>query len=53
MLLALSWAGAISPFSPPRPATVACKMEAQLEYVQVAYMFLHVWCRFACSVGAY
>ncbi len=28
------------------PPTVACKMEAQSEYVHVAYTFLHVWCRF-------
>ena len=28
-------------------------MEAQLEYVLIAYMFLHFWHRFVCSVGAY
>ena len=37
----------------PQPATVACKMEAQLEYVHIAYMLLHVWHWFVCSVGAY
>ncbi len=29
-----------------QPATVACKMEPQLEYVHAACMFLHVSCRF-------
>ncbi len=28
-------------------------MEAQLEYMHIAYTFLHVWRRFACSVGDY
>ena len=29
-------------------------MEAQLEYVYTLHArFLHVWCRFVCSVGAY
>ncbi len=36
-----------------QPPTVACKMEAQLEYVHNAYTLLHVWHRFVCSVGAY
>ena len=26
-------------------------MEAQLDYIHVAYMFAHVWRRFVCSVG--
>ena len=29
-----------------QPPTVACKMEAQLEYVHIAFTFLHVWRRF-------
>ncbi len=33
------------PLPPTQPATVACKMEAQLEYVHVAYMFF-------CTLGA-
>ena len=28
-------------------------MEARLEYVHIAYTFLNVWRRFACSVGDY
>ncbi len=28
-------------------------MEAQSEYVHIAYTFLHVWHRFVCSVGDY
>ncbi len=40
----------------PQPPTVLCKMQAQSEahyvIVHIAYMFLHVWRRFACSVGA-
>ncbi len=35
-----------------QPPTMACKMEAQLEHVHVAYTFLHRWHRFACSVAA-
>ncbi len=36
-----------------QPPTVACKVEAQLEHMHIAYMFLHVWRQFACSVGAH
>ncbi len=28
----------------PQPATMVCKVEAQLEYTVRAYKFLHVWC---------
>ena len=35
-----------------RPATVACKMEAQLERAHVAHTFLHVLRRFVCSISA-
>ncbi len=38
---------------PTQPPKVICRMEAQLEYIHIAYTFLHVWCRFVCSVGAY
>ena len=37
-----------------QPPTVVCKVEeAQLEYVHIAYTFLHVWRQFACLVGVY
>ncbi len=36
-----------------QPPTVVCKIEAPLEYVHIAYMFLHVWHQFVRSVGAY
>ncbi len=37
-----------------QPPTVACKMEAKLEYMHIiAYAFLHVWHRPVCSVGTY
>ncbi len=36
-----------------QPPTVVSKMEAQLEYVHIAYTFLHIWRRFECSVGDY
>ena len=37
-----------------QPPTVACKMEAQFHYAYIAPTHpLHVWRRFACSVGAY
>ena len=29
-----------------QPPTVVCKMEDQLEYMHIAYAFLHVWLRF-------
>ena len=29
------------------------KWKAQLEYVHNTFTFLHIWCRFVCSVGAY
>ncbi len=29
------------------------KMEAQLEYARIAYMFFNAWHRFACSVANY
>ena len=28
-----------------KPPTTVCKMEAQLQWVHIAYTFLHVWCR--------
>ncbi len=31
--------------TPTQPPTVACKMEAQSEYVHVAHTFLHIWLR--------
>ena len=42
----------VPPYSVPNHQLWYAKMEAQLEYIHVAYMFLHVWRRFACSVGA-
>ena len=37
-----------------QPPTVVCKMleYIQSEHIYIAYTFLHVWCQFACSVGA-
>ena len=57
-------AGIIASSSPPphlfksgswhtQPPTPVCAMEAQSTYVHIACTFLHVWCRFVCSVGAY
>ena len=42
----------VSCCSQTQPSTVACKMEAQSEYVHIACTFLHVWHQFACSVDA-
>ena len=36
-----------------QPPTVGCKMEAQLEYIHIAYTFLQAWRRFVSSVGDY
>ena len=40
----------------PNLQRLVCKVEAQSEYTYTRctqVIFLHVWCRFACSVGAY
>ncbi len=40
-------------YTQPNHHRVARKMEAQSEHIHiVAYMFLHIWRRLACSVGA-
>ena len=44
---------ATAPVLQAQPPMVLCRMEAQLKYVHVACTFLHVWRRFACSVGVY
>ncbi len=49
------WISRWPPLCTSLPTTncVVCKIEAQSEYVHIAYTFLHVWRRFVCSVSAY